>query len=346
MFGENYGYRSGINTTMRNHLAGIATSAEKRASLKPGDAVLDIGCNDGTLLKAYSVEGTRRIGLDPIADIFRGDYPPALEIDASLFSAATFRERCPTAKAKIITSISMFYDLEDPTSFVEDIASVLDREGLWILEQSYLPMMLEQTSFDTICHEHLEYYALKQINHLAEHAELRILDLYFNDANGGSFQIWVCHRNASYPSDTQKINQTLENERALGLEGDGVFASFRDRVESVREDLQNLLTKEAEAGKKIYVYGASTKGNVLLQYLALDNGTIIACADRNPTKWGRRTPGTNIPIVSEDGAREDADYFLVLPWHFREEFLAREQRFLQRGGKFIFPLPKVEVVGG
>ena len=346
MFGENYGYRSGINSTMRNHLAGIATGAEKRAALKTGDTVLDIGCNDGTLLKAYGVEGIRRIGLDPIADIFRENYPPALEVDASLFSAATFRERCPIAKAKIITSISMFYDLEDPTSFVEDIASVLDPEGLWILEQSYLPMMLDQTSFDTICHEHLEYYALKQIKYLAEQAELRILDLYFNSANGGSFQIWVCHRNASYQSDTAKINETLENERVLGLEGDEVFASFRDRVESVREGLQNLLVKEAEAGKKIYVYGASTKGNVLLQYLALNSSTIIACADRNPIKWGRRTPGTDIPIVSEDRAREDADYFLVLPWHFKEEFLAREHRFLQRGGKFIFPLPKVEVVGG
>lgn len=204
--------------------------------------------------------------------------------------------------------------------------------------------MLEQVSFDTICHEHLEYYALKQIKYLLDQAGLLILDVQFNQVNGGSFQIWVGHQLSSHQSDNRRIAKILEDEGALGLDEDGVFELFRRQVESVRRTLRDLLTSEAKVGKKIFVYGASTKGNVLLQYLGLDKNTIIACADRNPSKWGRRTPGSNIPIISEDDARREADYFLVLPWHFREEFLTREKEFLERGGSFIFPLPTVEVV--
>jgi NDP-4-keto-2,6-dideoxyhexose 3-C-methyltransferase len=345
MFGENYGYRSGINSTMRNHLSGIAKAAEELVKLVRGDVVLDIGCNDGTLLNAYSPKDIRRIGLDPIASLFREMYPATLDVDASIFSGEAFRRMSPLVKAKVITSISMFYDLEDPASFVRDIAAVLKADGVWILEQSYLPTMLEQVSFDTICHEHLEYYALKQIKYLVDRADLRILDVHFNEINGGSFQIWVCHLGASYPSDDKKIAKILEREELLGRDEEEAFGLFRKRVESVRGTLRDLLADEARAGKKIFVYGASTKGNVLLQYLGLDTSTIIACADRNPTKWGKRTPGTNIPIISEDDARREADYFLVLPWHFREEFLVRERQFLKRGGRFIFPLPTVEVVG-
>jgi hypothetical protein len=345
MFGEDYGYRSGINVTMRNHLSGIVRTAEKLVKLAPGDVVLDIGCNDGTLLNAYQVDNVRRIGLDPIADLFRSIYPPSLEVDASVFCKEAFQELSPRAKAKVITSISMFYDLEDPASFVKDVAAVLHAEGVWILEQSYLPMMLEQVSFDTICHEHLEYYALRQIKDLVEQAALRIFDVQFNQINGGSFQIRVCHQSAPYQPDAERIARILQDEVSLGLNEEGIFELFRERVESVRSTLRQLLTSEVRAGKKIFVYGASTKGNVLLQYVGLDAQTIIACADRNPKKWGRRTPGTNIPIVSEDKARKEADYFLVLPWHFKEEFLQRERDFIEKGGKFIFPLPSVEVLG-
>lgn len=345
MFGDNYGYRSGINGTMRNHLSRIARAAEEFVGLGAGEVVLDIGCNDGTLLNAYGAEGVKRIGLDPIADLFRDIYPATLTVDASFFSKEAFRKRSPVINAKIVTSISMFYDLEDPSSFVRDIAAVLHAEGVWILEQSYLPMMLEQNSFDTICHEHLEYYALKQIKGLVDRAGLRIIDVHFNQINGGSFQIWVCHQGASSQSNAQHIAKILEDEESLGLNTESAFELFRDRVESVRRTLRDLLIRESEAGKKIFVYGASTKGNVLLQYLGLGAKTVVACADRNPVKWGRRTPGTDIPIVSEEDARREADYFLVLPWHFKEEFLAREQEFMQGGGKFIFPLPAVEVVG-
>jgi NDP-4-keto-2,6-dideoxyhexose 3-C-methyltransferase len=203
--------------------------------------------------------------------------------------------------------------------------------------------MLETNSFDTICHEHLEYYSLAQIDLLARTHGLRILDVSLNGINGGSFQVWVCHEGAEYATDEARIHAIIERERKLGLMSDEPYASFRSRVSSIRDRLRALVQAEAAQGKKIYVYGASTKGNVLLQHFGFDARPIRACADKNPIKWGRRTPGTNIPIVSEDAARGDADYFLVLPWSFKDEFLARETAFRARGGKFIFPLPEIEV---
>jgi hypothetical protein len=237
----------------------------------------------------------------------------------------------------------VFYDLEDPGAFVAEIVAVLAPDGIWVLEQSYLPSMIEQNSFDTICHEHLEYYCLAQIDLLARKHGLRIFDVTLNSINGGSFQVWVCHERADYPENKAVLDELFARERSFGLMTEVPYAAFRKRVKDIGERLQAFIRAETASGKRIYVYGASTKGNVLLQHLRLDRSLIEACADRNPVKWGRRTPGTGIPIVSEEEARGKADYFLVLPWHFKEEFLAREAEFRAKGGKFIFPLPEIEV---
>jgi NDP-4-keto-2,6-dideoxyhexose 3-C-methyltransferase len=343
MFGENYGYRSGINSTMRTHLSAIATDLARRARLQREDVVLDIGCNDGTLLLAYQVPGLLRVGIDPISEIFRKDYPLDLQVHAGLFTAETYRQTSGRPTARAITSISMFYDLEDPAAFVADIASVLASDGIWVLEQSYLPSMIEQNSFDTICHEHLEYYALAQIERLVNAHGLRIFDASLNKINGGSFQIWVCHEGAPYAPNRVAIGELSEREKCLDLTTDSPYAAFRTRVARIGDRLREFIAGEAKRGRAIYVYGASTKGNVLLQHFGLDAAVIRGCADKNPVKWGRRTPGTGIPIVSEEDARKRADYFLALPWHFRDEFLARETVFRARGGKFIFPLPDVEI---
>lgn len=343
MFGEGYGYRSGINATMRHHLSGIAASAARRAGLAAGDAVLDIGCNDGTLLMSYSVPGLTRVGIDPVADIFREGYASDLAVHTGFFHAVSYRATSGRQTARVITSISMFYDLEDPGAFVADIAAVLAPDGVWVLEQSYLPSMLEQNAFDTICHEHLEYYALAQIDRLTRGHGLRIFDVSLNSINGGSFQIWVCRENAEYAGDQARLDEMKSREASLALTSDAPFAAFRERIAAIRTKLKSFIETEAAAGKCIYVYGASTKGNVLLQYFGLDHTLLRGCADKNPIKWGRRTPGTGIPIVSEEEARAHADYFLVLPWHFKDEFLAREAEFRAGGGKLIFPLPEVEV---
>jgi NDP-4-keto-2,6-dideoxyhexose 3-C-methyltransferase len=343
LFADSYGYRSGINATMRNHLSSITAALADRAALKGGDAVLDIGCNDGTLLMSYGEPGLVRVGIDPLAEMFRQGYRADLNVRTGFFSAGAYTSASGSPTARAITSIAMFYDLEDPGAFVSDIAAVLAPDGIWVLEQSYLPTMLEQSSFDTICHEHLEYYALAQIDRLVRAQGLRIFDVSLSNINGGSFQIWVCHDGAPYAGDEGAIGKLTERERNLGLMSEQPYADFRSRVSSIRKRLRELIEAEASHGKKIYVYGASTKGNVLLQYFQLDASLIKGCADKNPIKWGRRTPATNIPIVSEDAARADADYFLVLPWSFRDEFLAREAAFRAKGGRFIFPLPDIEV---
>lgn len=343
MFSNDYGYRSGINMTMRSHLSAIAADLSRQARLERGDAVLDVGCNDGTLLAAYQVPGLLRIGIDPIAEMFRHEYPSDLRVHTGFFNVPNFREASGRPTARAITSIALFYDLEEPTAFVADIARVLAPDGVWVLEQSYLPSMLTQNSFDTICHEHLEYYALAQIDRLVREQGLRIFDASLNAINGGSFQVWVCHQAASYPANQSAIDKLRQNESRLGLNTDKPYAAFRERVDSIGARLRQFIAGEVKRGKNIYVYGASTKGNVLLQYLDLGADLIRACADKNPDKWQSRTPGTGIPIVSEEEARAKADYFLVLPWHFRDEFLAREAEFRAKGGKFIFPLPEVEI---
>lgn len=345
MFSDAYGYRSGINATMTNHLTSISREITEHANLRPGDIVLDIGCNDGTLLKSYSIDGLKRLGIDPVAENFREFYTAAIEVHTAFFNAETFQKACPGQKARAITSISMFYDLEDPGAFVEDIASVLAQDGIWVLEQSYLPTMLDANSYDTICHEHLEYYALAQIDLVLSNNSLRAFDVKLNDINGGSFQIWVCHEDAAYDTNEEVLSALRKREHDLGLATDEPFAKFRDRVAETNAMLRSFIETEVADGKVVYVYGASTKGNVLLQYLDLGRDLLSGCAEKNPIKYGRRTPGTNIPIVPEDEARKKADYFLVLPWHFRDEFISRERAFLENGGKLIFPLPEFEVVG-
>jgi NDP-4-keto-2,6-dideoxyhexose 3-C-methyltransferase len=343
LFAEDYGYRSGINATMRDHLAAIVARVVERGNLKSGDTVLDIGCNDGTLLTAYQEPGLFRVGIDPLAEMFRPGYRADLEVHTGFFTAGTYISASGRPTARAITSIAMFYDLEDPSAFVSDVAAVLAADGIWVLEQSYLPSMLEQNSFDTICHEHLEYYSLAQIDRLARAHGLRVFDVGLNGINGGSFQVWVCHEGAGYSTDRARIGAIAEREQKLALMSEEPYASFRLRVSSIGDRLRAFIQTEASRGKKIYVYGASTKGNVLLQHFGLDASLIRACADKNPIKWGRRTPGTSIPIISEDAARADADYFLVLPWSFKDEFLARESAFRARGGRFIFPLPEIEM---
>lgn len=342
-----YGYRSGLNATMRDHLSGLVDWIAARVDLAPGDTVLDIGCNDGTLLAAYATPDLRRIGIDPIANKFTEHHPPGMEAHEGYFSEAACQATLGADKARVITSVAMFYDLERPAEFVATVARNLAADGIWVLEQSYLLTMLETNAFDTVCHEHLEYYALAQIERLARDQALRVFDVALNAVNGGSFRIAVCHADAPQAENSKALAQLRATEARQGLDGHEPYERFARRVEDMREELRTLIAGETAKGRRIYLYGASTKGNTLLQYCGIDHRQIVAAADRNPEKWGRRTPRTAIPIVSEAEARADKpDYFLVLPWHFRDEFMAREAEFMAQGGRLIFPLPRLEIVGG
>jgi hypothetical protein len=344
MYGENYGYRSGLNQSMVNHLTRKIRGLERQADLKPGDTVLDIGSNDATSLKAYTVSGLTRIGIDPTGVKFKEYYPPDIQLVPDFFSAANFRAAAKS-RAKIVTSIAMFYDLENPISFAREIAEVLTNDGFWHLEQSYMPSMLRLCSYDTICHEHIEYYSLTILNKIMAAAEMKIIDVQMNAINGGSFAVTAVKKANNVRCNEAVVDWLLEQEERMGLNTPRPYRDFEERVYRHRADLTRLLRSLVADGRKVLGYGASTKGNVLLQFCGFTEKDIAAIAEVNRDKFGSFTPGTLIPIVSEEEARAmQPDYFLVLPWHFKEGIVAREQEFFARGGKMIFPFPEIEIV--
>jgi hypothetical protein len=344
MYGDNYGYRSGLNASMVRHLTQKIGFLEKLADLKPGDTVLDIGSNDATSLKAYSTSGLTRIGIDPTGMKFKEYYPDDIRLVPDFFSAANFH-KVSADRAKIVTSIAMFYDLDNPIAFARDIAEVLAPDGVWHFEQSYMPAMLRTVSYDTICHEHLEYYSLAVVEKILDAAGLRLIDVQMNSVNGGSFAVTAGHKASQRGANDAVIDWLLGQEDRMGLNTVRPFREFEDRVFRHKADLVRLLQALAADGKKVLGYGASTKGNVTLQFCGITEKEVPAIAEVNPEKFGRVTPGTRIPIVSEAEARAmNPDYYLVLPWHFKEGILQREQDYIARGGKFIFPFPEIEIV--
>ncbi|WP_448208762.1 class I SAM-dependent methyltransferase, partial [Azospirillum sp. sgz302134] len=340
----NYWYRSGTNATMRNHLHGIVDSVMGLIGT-PAPTVLDIGCNDGTLLFHYP-EGTTRYGVDP-SDIANEIADRATVVN-TVFPSEQALAVLPKGGLDVVTSIAMFYDLEDPVGFASAIAGLLKPEGVWVFEMSYLPLMLLQNSFDTVCHEHLEYYSLSVLETIAAKAGLRIFKAELNDINGGSIRCYATHAaNLSYgqPEDKAFLHRLRIQEFEMELDTDKPYQVFQQRIETLREELNRILFDVQARRGKVHIYGASTKGNVLLQWYGINRLLVDCAAERNPGKVGARTLGTDIPIVSEEESRaQRPDYYLVLPWHFKREFLEREREAIMNGTKMLFPLPEVEVV--
>ncbi len=340
-----YWYRSMINSAMRAALADVAASAESLAALKDGDVVLDIGCNDGTLLRSYRTPGLARMGFEPAGNLLADAGQGTTRIFNDFFRADPFLEASPR-KSKVITTIAMFYDLEDPNRFVSDVKQCLDLEGIWIIQMSYLPTMLENNAFDNVCHEHLEFYSLRSLENLLARHDLEIFDVLLNDVNGGSFRVYIRHSGSVIcgKEGLPRVQALEEYERGLHLENLRPYEAFASRVEKIKEEVCGFIRQEAAKGKRIYAYGASTKGNTTLQYFGLDRSLIPAAVERSPDKWGKLTVGTWIPIISEEQMRKERpDFLLVLPWHFLKEFLKREETYLESGGEFVVPLPHFRV---
>ena len=338
-----YWYKSGVSATMRAALADIARMASQFAGLQKGDSVLDIGCNDGTLLRSYTAEGIRRVGFEPAENLACEAAAGTDRIVPDFFSAQPVLGE----QFRVITSIAMFYDLEDPNQFVADAASLLLEDGVWIIEMHYLPMVLKRNAFDAICHEHLEYYSLASLEPLLARHGLVVADVEQNEVNGGSLRAYVVHRDsptASLPARRDRVQAMRASEESAGLRRPGIYNEFRGRVRRIGTMLQDWLRRERAQGRPISAYGASTKGNTLLQVFGLDHTLIRSAAERNSDKWGKYTVGTWIPIVSEPEARAHAKNFLVLPWHFLDEIMLREKDFLARGGKLIAPLPNPRII--
>lgn len=339
-----YWYRSGTNNTMRSHLRRIAEEAAAIVG-NPAARVLDIGCNDGTLLDCYPV-GFRKFGVDPsdLAQEVKND----VQVVQDIFPSQELTELLGGKPCDIVTSIAMFYDLENPVAFTKSVKEILSPEGIWIFEMSYMPTMLRMTSYDTICHEHLEYYSLAIIENILSQAGMKVFNVSENTINGGSLRCYATHaNNFKYKSDefAQNIAAMRQDEFDLELDTDKPYKNFQDRINVHREELTTLLKKLKKENKRIHIYGASTKGNTILQWCGIDNRIIDFAAERNPDKYGAHTLGTDIPIVSEAESRAmNPDYYLVLPWHFKEEFIERERETLDKGTGLIFPLPAVEII--
>ena len=337
MYGDNYGYRSGINPSMVAHLRGKVKKLLREVELSAGDLVVDIGSNDSTTLQAYPKEKYTLVGIDPTGVKFRKYYPDHIQLIPDFFSSAKVTEIFGDRKAAVITSFSMFYDLEDPLAFMREIASVLSDDGIWVFEQSYMPTMLARNSYDTVCHEHLEYYDLKQINWMAAKVGLKVIDVELNEVNGGSFSV-VAAKQGSRHAPSANFSRILDEELKLDLHTLQPFRDFERRVKQCRQDLLDFIHRAVQQGKTILGLGASTKGNVILQYCGLTEKDIAAVAD----KYGAFTPGSLIPIIAQEQVlATKPDYLLVLPWHFRS-FFERDSKF--KGTNLVFPLPEVTVV--
>ncbi len=344
LYGDNYGYRSGLNASMVKHLKDIVKKIEAKIDLKTGDAIIDIGSNDGTLLNQYASKKLDLIGIDPTIQKFKAHYPKYIQTVQDFFPSKKLRKSY-ASNVKVITSIAMFYDLEHPLDFIKEIYRLLAKDGVWVFEQSYMPLMIKQVAYDTICHEHLEYYAVKQIRWILKKMGMKIVHVETNYTNGGSFLVFASKNEAPYKEDDANIKKLVSLEKEMMLDTLDPYKQFVQEIQHHRYKLQTFLQAIRSKNQTVYGYGASTKGNVMLQYCNITSDELPFIAEVNEYKFGRYTPGTNIPIISEEEARRHKpDYFLVLPWHFRENILLREKDFLKKGGKLVFPLPKLSVV--
>lgn len=342
-----YWYRSGTNQTMRLALADIAQAMQRNVGLESGDIVVDTGCNDGTLLASYAVPRLRKVGFEPASNVaaVAREIPDVSVIDDYFTSRAPGFDQL-RGQVKAVTSIAMFYDLDDPHTFIRDIDSILAKDGLWIIQISYLPSMLERNAFDGICHEHLEYYSLRSIQQLLEPHGFEIRDAELVDLNEGSIRLYVrrAHEGAD-AGPSARAKRIRASESNLGLGTRAPYTAFADRVESIKDRTTSVIEDAVRIGKRVHAYGASTKGNTLLQYFGLTSKLVQYAWERQDQKWGRQTVGTHIPIVSEEeGRKMKPDYLLMLPWHFASEFVKREDAYLASGGKFIIPLPTFQIV--
>tara|TARA_X000000950_G_scaffold50224_1_gene59116 strand:- start:2604 stop:3833 length:1230 start_codon:yes stop_codon:yes gene_type:complete len=345
MYDDNYGYRTGINQTMTRHVQKIVkTLSQRKNFLKKGDYVLDIASNDATLLNSYP-KNLIRVGVDPTINKYKKYYKNIDHKFSDFFSKKKIEKVMKNRKFKVITALAVFYDLKDPNKFLKDISQIIDEiEGIFILEFQDLLSIIKNNLFDTICHEHLAYYSSKIIINMLKENDLKIFNISTNKINGGSTRFYICHKKSKYNVKINKIKNILKEEIKYKLENYNTYKLFFNKILEIKKKLNDLIYKFKKDRKIIHGYGASTKGNVLLQFFNIDNTILDCIADRNPLKVGSYTPGTKISIQSENYSRKkNPHFYLVLPWHFKQEILRREKIMRNKGTKFIFPLPDIDI---
>ena len=338
MYGSNYGYRSGLNPSMVAHLKSKVARIKALGIIEPSDIIVDIGSNDATTLKEYDFPSATLVGIDPTGLKFKQFYASNIKLLADFFSAAAFKNAFPGKKAKVVTSFAMFYDLENPIAFMREIGEILDDHGVWVFEQSYMPSMLTTNAYDTVCHEHLEYYSLAQILWMAREAGLKVVDVELNDVNGGSFSV-TAQRLTGSMQPTAAVADMIQFEERQALDSLQTYFDFAAGVKRSKEELLEFLHDARSQGRKVAALGASTKGNVILQYCDIDASLIYAIGEVNPDKFGAFTPGTLLNIVNEqDIISAKPDYVVVFPWHFRR-FFESQPRYAELN--LVYPLPNL-----
>ncbi len=363
MYVEQYWYRSGITQTMRDALRDVTKSIEERVKLFPGDVVLDIGSNDGTLLRSYSTPNLFKVGVEPAKNLVAEGRKGISMLINGMWDYGTFSEHMTTEatletpavelKCKVITAIGMFYDMDDPNLFVRDVALALAPDGLFVAQLMCLKQTLEKRDVGNFAHEHLEFYSLKSLKRLLGNHGLEIWDIEENNVNGGSYRlyirqsVWVRSQPLSFVpyAENKRVRDAFYKEEYPALHDSLMYTSFFQEIDANRRKCVTFIQDEVDKGKRVWIYGASTKGNVIAQWYGLDKKHILAAADRDPNKWGKYTIETGIPITSEEQFRAaNPDYALVLPYAFLPEFIERESEWRSRGGKFIVPLPEFKVI--
>jgi len=343
MYGTTYGYYSSLSSSMVDHLKDTFEKLIETRQLKVGDSVLDIGCNDGTFLKLVSTKGVEKVGIDPSSKKFLSRFADDTTVICDYFSHDAIKARMGNKRFQQITAIAMFYDLDNPLQFLRDIRLILAEDGIWAIELAYLPTMLTNLVYDQICHEHVTYPALRQIDWLATRAGLKIINVDFNDVNGGSFLVIGCCDDNNEYHVHKNVDLILQNESDLS--SIVPFERFRKRIESHRQEVRQFFSKVVDEGKSVIGYGASTKGNIVLNYCGLGPSQLNAICDSNQEKWGRVTPGSNIPIISkQEMKKKKPDFLFVLIWHFHKEVLEDEYEYILQGGSIVFDLPKLHIV--
>ena len=338
-----YFYRSSVSDTMRKDLKNVVDDVVERVHLEDNDIVVDIGANDCTMI-GYFPSGLKRIGVEPAQNISWEGVDPSIKIVNNYFSQDVLSGVLEDKKVKIFTSCAMFYDLDDPNSFVTDVKSLLHKEGVWCIQLSYLPLMLKNINFYDICNEHLEYYSLHTLNYLMKQNGLEIFDAAENDVNGGSVRVMVTHLNRNIEK-TDSFKELIDIEKQMNLFDKKTYIDFHEEILSLKNKIKDTIGVELKNGNTVLGLGASTKGNMLLQLFGIGKETIPYISERNPEKVGLKTLGTDIELISEERARElNPSYMLVLPWYFKSEIVDREKEYILNGGKLLFPMPYPHVV--
>lgn len=340
MFGEAYEYRTSLSKLMVSHIKKKIKYLKKKNLIKYNSSILDIGSNDGTFLNNLN-KSMKLFGIDPTVKKFRHLYKKNITVIDNFFSKENIEKFIQKKISfNLITSFAMFYDIDEPNYFCRDIYKLLKPNGVWILELSYLPLMLKNLTYDQICHEHVAYYSLSVFKKIIEKHNLRIIDFSFNEINGGSIEILCAKKNSKYKINKKKISNILLDEKKIN---DKSYENFNERINRVRTLLQMFLNLNSK--KKIIAYGASTKGNVVLNHCKIKNNQIREICDGSIKKVSKYTPGSNIKIISKENMRKKKpDYLLVLIWSFRKEVIKQELNFLKRGGKLVFHLPRFHIV--